>query len=417
MVEPKHSGPASYLRSQYVSEETGVGITITEPFAQKQPHNPSQTSKAHRHKKRPWKKLLWVKQDYADNYTDSSFLSQLKRNSTVVTYSYWRLFRDFSLIGMHLSVIMSVILVFYGIYVLNWDPVKPTIISTTTTFIGFAIYVLTLKIRRNRELINLQKRKIEQLSKRRQVSPFSRPNSQTSQSSIDTLDGTLNHVNSINVSRHDLNLEKYLTEPSPPDLFGTFKSSLLILLHLLTLSPVLKSLINSSASDSIWAISGWLCFLNMLFNDYVIDFPRVSRVYSLSSVDDQDLLKRKYKSSNLSKNIALSNAIVLASRLNSNLSAFCFILFSIEVCGLFPVFNNFTRRCQFWRFHTIQIASIVFGVDYTMYRIFGLGWMACWVCLQLLIVVAGPFYFLELQKYKDELQGPWDTAHPVVKSL
>lgn len=105
MVEPKHSGPASYLRSQYVSEETGVGITITEPFAQKQPHNPSQTSKAHRHKKRPWKKLLWVKQDYADNYTDSSFLSQLKRNSTVVTYSYWRLFRDFSLIGMHLSVI------------------------------------------------------------------------------------------------------------------------------------------------------------------------------------------------------------------------------------------------------------------------------------------------------------------------
>ena len=32
MVEPKHSGPASYLRSQYVSEETGVGITITEDF-------------------------------------------------------------------------------------------------------------------------------------------------------------------------------------------------------------------------------------------------------------------------------------------------------------------------------------------------------------------------------------------------
>lgn len=417
MIDSKRSGFSSCERSSYVTRETSVNITTTERHQQKQFPNPNQSSKSHKHRKRPWKKLLWVKQDYADNYTDTSFLSQLKRNSTVVTYSYWRLFRDFSLIGMHLSVIMSVILVFYGIYALNWDPVRPTIVSTITTFVGFVIYALTLKIRRNRELINLQKRKIEQLSKHRSVSPFSRPNSPLSQSSTDTLDGNLNNVNNRNVSRHDLNLEKYLTEPSPPDHFGTFKSSLLILLHLLTLSPVLKSLTNSSASDSIWAISAWLCFLNMLFNDYVIDFPRVSRVSSLNSVDDQDLLKRKYKSSNLSKNIALSNAIVLASRLNSNLSAFCYILFSIEVCGLFPIFNNFTRRCQFWKFHTIQLASIVFGVDYSMYRIFGLGWMACWVCLQLLIVVAGPFYFLALQKYKDELQGPWDTAHPVVKSF
>lgn len=136
MIDSKHSGFSSCERNSYVTRETSVNITTTERHQQKQFPNPNQSSKSHKHKKRPWKKLLWVKQDYADNYTDSSFLSQLKRNSTVVTYSYWRLFRDFSLIGMHLSVIMSVILVFYGIYALNWDPVRPTIVSTITTFVG-----------------------------------------------------------------------------------------------------------------------------------------------------------------------------------------------------------------------------------------------------------------------------------------
>ncbi|QPG73011.1 hypothetical protein FOA43_000315 [Brettanomyces nanus] len=344
-------------------------------------------------KQTTWKKLLWVKQDYDDDYTDSSFLSQLKRNSTVVNYSYWKLFRDFSLVNLHLSVIMCVILVFYGMYMLRWDPVRPIILSSALTLLGFIVYVVTLKIRRNKELIRLQHWKILQLTSSRE---------------------------SGSAAAH-LDLEKYITEPASPGLISAFKSSMLILLHLLTLSPVLKSLTNSSASDSIWAISAWLCLLNVLFNDYVIDFPQKQRFPELGAVattaNAAPVLPKIGSHSNMSKNIALSNAIVLASRLNSNLSAFCFILFSIELCGLFPIFNNFTRRCQFWVFHWLQVGTIVFGVSYAMYRIFGTGWCICWLSLHLLIVVVGPLYFIALQKYKDELQGPWDPAHPVVKSI
>ncbi|GMG38594.1 unnamed protein product [Ambrosiozyma monospora] len=125
----------------------------------------------------------------------------------------------------------------------------------------------------------------------------------------------------------------------------------------------------------------------------------------------------KYSNSNLAKNLSLSNAIVLASRLNSNLSAFCFILFSIQVSGLFPIFNNFTRRYQYWQFHWFQFALFVLGVDYTIWKIFGVGWLLCWNFVQFLVVIAGPWYFLVLQKYKDELQGPWDPAKPIVKSI
>ena len=399
-----------------------------------------------------WKKLLWLKQPYPDNYTDASFLSQLKRNSTVVQYSYTKLVYDFSLVVLHLSLIMSVIVVFYGIYQLNWNPIKPLILSTTMTIIGFIYYTVTLNIRRNKELIELQQFKIKQLY------------------NIPTTPNLL-LVPNLKINESDiLNMEEYLTEPSPPNFYETCKSSLLIILYILTLTPVLKSLTNSTSSDSIWALSGWLSILNILFNDYQIEFPKLSikekrlhwqkllinnyqnklfqtpfnsrspspvpsRINSsinlnTSNSNNQQELKpifhnniklnelfnQQIKNSNISKNIAVSNAIVLASRLNSNISAFSFILFAIQLCGLFPTFNNFTRRCKLNEFHLLQMILIIVTVDTLVCKLFGYGWFITWISLHFMIIIIGPWYFLTLQKYKNELQGPWDIAKPVVNS-
>lgn len=314
-----------------------------------------------------WKKLLWYKQPYPDNYTHRHFLVQLKRNTTVVKYSLSKLIFDFSLISLHISNIMAVIIVFYGTYRLKWNPIGPTLISSVLTIIGFIIYSVTLKIKQNRELIDLQNKELTQL------------------------------YNGIIPDESSTRLK--LTVIDPPTPWKTFKSSLLILFYLLTLSPVLKSLTNSTSSDSIWALSTWLCLLNVLFNDFKIDFT----------------IKHENQS-NLSQNISLSNAIVLASRLDSNLSAFCFILFSIQISGLFPKFNNFTRQCNFNNFHLFQLFSMILIVGYLIYLIFGLNWVLLWSTCHLLISIGGPLYFLKLQKYKDELQGPWDPAKPVVNS-
>lgn len=314
-----------------------------------------------------WKKLLWYKQPYPDNYTHRHFLLQLKRNTTVVKYPLSKLIFDFSLISLHISNIMAVIIVFYGTYRLHWNPVGPTLISSALTILAFVIYSVTLKIRQNRELIDLQRKKLIQL------------------------------YQGIIPDESSAGLQRQTREPPSP--WRTFKSSLLILFYLLTLSPVLKSLTNSTSSDSIWALSTWLCLLNVLFNDFKIDF---------SSKHENE--------SNLSQNISLSNAIVLASRLDSNLAAFCFILFSIQISGLFPKFNNFTRECNFVNFHLFQLFAMVSIVGYLIYMIFGLNWVLLWSFCHLLIALGGPLYFLKLQKYKDELQGPWDPAKPVVNS-
>lgn len=49
---------------------------------------------------------------------------------------------------------------------------------------------------------------------------------------------------------------------------ATAKSAVLIYSALLGLSPILRSLTKSTTSDSIWAMSTWLMFINVFFFDY-----------------------------------------------------------------------------------------------------------------------------------------------------
>lgn len=49
---------------------------------------------------------------------------------------------------------------------------------------------------------------------------------------------------------------------------ATAKSALLIYAALLGLSPILRSLTESTTSDSIWALSTWLLCMNVAFFDY-----------------------------------------------------------------------------------------------------------------------------------------------------
>ena len=48
---------------------------INFPFPQKQSSLTNSPTK-----KDPWRKLLWIKQDYPDNYVDSTFLEELEKN-------------------------------------------------------------------------------------------------------------------------------------------------------------------------------------------------------------------------------------------------------------------------------------------------------------------------------------------------
>lgn len=297
---------------------------------------------------KPWRKLLWVQQPYPDNYVDSSFLSQLKRNSNVQQYSFWTLAADSSIILVHLSTIVIFSIAFLGIYNRGWNPVWFAIAGTVLCILGYGLYDYS---------------------------------------------------------------ENKTYKDSSSNLSTSLKSAILILFIILALSPVLKSLTLSTSSDSIWSLSCWLCLLNICFYDYSF------------------LSKKEFKPM-LSTNLALSAAIVLASRLPTTLSVFCFVLFSIQLFGVFPAFAMWIRSTsngkkkkigngnglESKKGHWILLATVL-AVSYCGLFIIGGIWaVVVWLIVQLSISLLFPAWLIRFQKYKNEIQGPWDPAKPVIKS-
>ncbi|KAK9323300.1 phosphatidylinositol N-acetylglucosaminyltransferase subunit C [Lipomyces orientalis] len=279
--------------------------------------------------KRPWRKLLWVHQPYPDNYVDSSFLSQLKRNLHVQQYSFWALSSDSTVIISHVYTVAIFVCVFVAIYRDKYNPGWFASIGSFCTLVGYFAW-----------------------------------------------DG--------------LGAENRTSRTA------TAKSAILIVSTLLGLSPVLKSLTQSTSSDSIWAISFWLFLLNVFFHDYSIG-------------------SRKTFPPTLSTNLAIAAATVLASRLSTTLSVFSFLLFSIELFGLFPIFSRWLRSYSFVA-HLILTSILAIVTEIGMFYIGGWWALGVWSVAILSAVFVAPGWLIALQKYKNEIQGPWDPAKPVLRS-
>lgn len=185
---------------------------------------------------------------------------------------------------------------------------------------------------------------------------------------------------------------------------------MLIYFTLLGLSPILKSLTRSTSSDSIWAMSFWLLAINIFFFDY-------SGVW---------VGAHKFPVASLSTNAALMASTVLASRLPSTGQVFSLTLFSIEVFGLFPVFRRYARH-RSWQYHVGLTVLLVLGAGAGVGIILtepgeGLPWRGATAgmvvaCLLSAVAMGGcSWWLIGLQKYKNEIYGPWDPARPVIIS-
>ena len=126
---------------------------------------------------------------------------------------------------------------------------------------------------------------------------------------------------------------------------NALKSSVLVFLSLLALSPVLRTLTASTSSDSIWALTSCLLGLNVLLGDYTPprDPKRIRERYasfSLSVITNRKLCPSPRLTSVLSMNAAMSGSVVLASRLRDDISVFALMLFSIQMFALFPILRT-----------------------------------------------------------------------------
>jgi len=197
---------------------------------------------------------------------------------------------------------------------------------------------------------------------------------------------------------------------------STAKSALLIYFTLLGLSPILKSLTKSTSSDSIWAMSFLLFTVNIFFFDYG----------SPPSTNSGN----KNIPASLSTNAALMASTVLASRLPSTGQVFSLTLFSIEVFGLFPVFRRYSRQ-RSWRGHVTLTTLLVVGAGGGVGLILGkpgdgegildFPWKSGILGTIIGVLATGlamggcSWWLIGLQKYKNEIHGPWDPARPIIR--
>lgn len=202
---------------------------------------------------------------------------------------------------------------------------------------------------------------------------------------------------------------------------ATAKSALLIYFTLLGLAPILKSLTQSTSEDSIWAMSFLLFTINIFFFDYSTPTPTSSLNASIKNIP-----------ASLSTNAALMASTVLASRLPTTGQVFSLTLFSIEVFGLFPVFRRYARQHSF-RGHLLLTALLVAGAGGGVGLALGRGgggdgegiWDLPWKSglVGLFVGVFGTglamggcsWWLIGLQKYKNEIYGPWDPARPIIR--
>lgn len=88
----------------------------------------------------PWRKVLYERQPFPDNYVDQRFLEELRRNIRVHQYSYWAVVREAGLVSQQLSCV--------ALFLTLWSYMEQGNVSPSTllwnglgcSVLGYALY-------------------------------------------------------------------------------------------------------------------------------------------------------------------------------------------------------------------------------------------------------------------------------------
>lgn len=97
-----------------------------------------------------------------------------------------------------------------------------------------------------------------------------------------------------------------------------------------------------------------------------------------------------------------------------HLSVLIFGEFLVNI--LVPLFDVGIRRSNpNSRLHHIVLFLFYLAVCVATNNLFGPGLVLVWLMTMAGIALMLPAYFLWVQQYKNELQGPWDPAKPIIR--
>jgi hypothetical protein len=158
-----------------------------------------------------WRKILYERQPFEDNYVDESFLSSMVTNANLQVTNFGSLAFDTLVISQQVSIVIMFLVVFFNFFYGLMTVRFLITIDASLIILGFGLRVLL------EEEIDLQ---------------------------IDKLRQFANHI------------------------AANIKRLFLFVSILLALSPVLKTLTSSFSSNTIYALTIIFCALHLFFYDY-----------------------------------------------------------------------------------------------------------------------------------------------------
>lgn len=271
-----------------------------------------------------WHKLLWIKQDYADNYVPQSFLQGLERNRGVKAHEYHAVVGDCSVLALNIALTELFVCTFIGIYENRLHPQLACGAAAAFNVVLGSRWVFLSK---------------------------------------------------------NTNWPRLL------------KTMLLLTLVVQILSPVFLSLTRSTSSDSIWNLTSWLALAHLGFATMPLPPGRHTLI--------------------VATNMGLCATIVLASRLATSEQVFYFLMFSIQTYVLLPSFARWLRRHSPRCYGALVAFAMAVGACVACMYVGP--WLAILAAVTQSTLLFGlPVWFIYIQKYKDQIEGPWDPAKPLI---
>ncbi|KAI8049586.1 phosphatidylinositol N-acetylglucosaminyltransferase subunit C [Syncephalis plumigaleata] len=172
----------------------------------------------------------------------------------------------------------------------------------------------------------------------------------------------------------------------------TLKSAFFIFATLLGLSPILRILTKDISVDTIWAMTVCMFLANMLMHDY-----------------GPGIMTCRFSGA-MSTNTAIFASVLLASRLDNNIDVFALTSMAVEWFALLPILRRQFKRLS-RRYSNIFTCILVIMCTIMYYHI---SWplMLIYVTACLFITFVCTWWLISIQKYKNEIHGPWDEARP-----
>jgi len=287
----------------------------------------SEAEEDHLNKKKPkWRKILYEKQPYPDNYVDSTFLIGLVQNANFIQYDFWMVVQESAAVSQQVTVVALFIIVF---------------VQTLEGRLGLPFLLI-----------------------------------------MDALLVILGYLFRLAIDNNSTSGFRFLSQSLRMLLlFGT----------VFALSPVLRTLTNAFSDDTIWALTSFLLILHLYFHDYGF----------VNGVTD-------HFTAPVSLNAAIFTSVLLGSRLPSNLHVFVLISYAIELFALFPIVRHHLKKFSV----ELHLGSTLLMFVLTTGLLLGMSTFISilYIVSIVSITFVGPSWLIFIQKYKNEINGPWDEA-------